>query len=119
MPDLWRHSESSRHFRNEPGVDFDAESPSNFAKTRPGVFWGGDKELVRVSQDGSVTFTPGCYVDDVVAFCHGAIASNPTIAPEIKTHLARFIDAMDARAMARHGYSNSKTEQEMTWKALA
>lgn len=98
-------------------------TPSNFAKVATGDYVtasSGDNSLVRVNDDGSILISPKAYVDDVGAFCYGAIRSNPTISDEIKNHLARFIDDMDVRALTRHGYSHSCDEERtLVWKQIS
>jgi len=92
----------------------DVARPGNFAKLAPGAY----TKHIEIKDDGTIVIGPGAYADDVVAFVSGAIASNPTIAKEIKQHLVEFVDAMDARAVARHGYSASPEEAAFEWMLL-
>jgi hypothetical protein len=94
-------------------------TPSNFAKIAPGHYGTtSDQDLVNVSTSGQITFSRDAYVDDVIAFCLGAIRGNPTISDSIKQHLASFVNEMDARAVTRHGYSSSEAERVFTWTAV-
>ena len=117
---------SARQWRHDFAPRFCAETPSNFAKIDPGHYTVYSEKsdthhrIVSVREDGTVEVAPRAYVDDVVAFCYGAIRSNHTIGDDIKAHLARFLDAMDARAVARHGYAGSSdAERTYAWTPLA
>lgn len=92
------------------------ETPSKFAKTLPGSY-GTQKhnDLIRLDATGDVVISKDAYVDDVVAFCFGVIQSNATIDASIKQHLANFVNDMDARAVARHGYSADEAEAAVVW----
>ena len=99
----------------------DMTCASNFAKLESTAYSSGSDDstpIVKLCTDGTVVIDKRAYVDDVVAFLAGAIKSNPTIAPEIKAHLTRFVDAMDARAVARHGYSESPREAAFEWTSV-
>ena len=61
---------------------------------------------------------PSANADDVIAFVAGCIVMTG-IDNSIKVHLDRFLDAMDARAVAKHGYSDSLEEQRFLWTPLA
>lgn len=93
-----------------------ADASSNWAQLAVGGYGTVKKpDLITVEQDGAVHISPKAYADDVVAFVLGAIRSNPTIDDSIKQHLADFVNAMDARADKRHGYSNSPDEKAFVW----
>jgi len=116
---------TQREFRNALArlpVESDVRSmstPSNFAKLAAGTYGTrSHPELVTVQSHGGVWFSKEAFVDDVVAFCAGALRSNPTVSPELKQHLADFVNGMDARAVARHGYSNSEAERAFVWHAV-
>lgn len=109
---------SSREFRNVYPTKNSAvwESASNFCKLGAGMCGPN----IRVNEDGSMAIAPDAYADDVVAFVLAAIRGNPTIDTATKAHLARFLDDMDARAVARHGYSAaSPRERNYEWKSVA
>lgn len=115
------YGSTSRSFRNAfarngpSAEDVSVSAPSNFAKVVPGQYG----RHVSVGHDGTVHIAPSAYPDDVVAVVLGFAATNPTLAPDIKVHLARFLDAMDERAMVRLGYSASPTEAAHQWTLLA
>jgi hypothetical protein len=96
----------------------DMSNPSNFAKLLPGTYGTTSHALITVNADGSVLISPKAYADDVVAFVLGAIANNPTIAAPIKQTLADFVNKMDARAVSRHGYSDSADEKAYAWSDI-
>lgn len=77
----------------------------------------GTYRHIEVKPDGTIVISPKAYADDVVAFVSASIASNPTIADSIKAHLTAFLDDMDARAVARHGYADDPNEAAVVWKA--
>jgi len=67
---------------------------------------------ISVAEDGAITIDKKAYADDIVAFVSGAIDA------DIKVHLTRFVNAMDARAVARHGYSHSPEEAAFVWNDI-
>ena len=108
---------TGRQFRNTWPVARHAgplDAPGNMCKSGAGPC---GKNIV-VNEDGSVTISRKAYADDVVAFALGCIQSNPTISLDTKLHLARFVDDMDARAVARHGYSYSEPDRALEWKSV-
>lgn len=113
---------TARTFRNgvaQNGLDqqnFCIDNPSNFAKTKPGRYGtASHPDLVNVTATGEVVISKHAYVDDVVAFCLGAIRSNSSISDDIKQQLANFVNAMDARAVGKHQYSKSIAEKDYVW----
>jgi hypothetical protein len=107
-------SRQDRHaFIASPAAS-DMKRPGNLCKWPAGTYG-----KIRVDDDGTIVVSHKAYADDVVAFVAGAIESNPTIADEIKNRLRAFVDDMDARAVARHGYSQSADEAAFTWTPLA
>lgn len=107
-----------REFRNTFPMQphkYDTKSTNNFCRMPVGSYGTKTHDVVTVNADYSLTVSKRAFADDVVAFVLGSISSNPTISDDIKAHLARFLDAMDARALARHGYSKSEKEQAHTW----
>lgn len=110
MPRQDRHNFASN------GAAYDQTNASNFAKLAPGEYMNGG---VVVNPDGSILLKPKVYADDAVSFIAGCIKTNPTIDDEIKQHLLRFVDAMDARAVKRHGYSNAPDEAAFEWTQLS
>lgn len=70
---------------------------------------------IQVTNSGSINISPEAYPDDVAAFLAGAQASNPHVSPETQKHLIHYVDAMDRRAVQRHGYSNSPAERDVAW----
>ena len=88
-----------------------AEVKGRFFHGKAGAF-----RHITVNEDGSTTIGKKAFVDDAVAFLSGAIATNPTIDDEIKKHLVDFVNAMDARAVKRHGYNGSLEEKEVEWE---
>lgn len=115
--------EHARAFRNHlargVGINYTMSTPSNFAKVAPGNYTSDGETRVRVQEDGSIWISRNAYADDVVAFVLGCIRSNPTIADGIKLALADFVDLMDARAVKRHGYSNSQAEKDFSWESTS
>lgn len=107
-------SRAIRHALVASPPDADVARPGNFAKLAAGQY----AKHITVKEDGTIVIGPDAYADDVVAFVAGAIASNPTIGNPIKQHLADFVDAMDERAVARHGYSHSPEEAAFVWTKL-
>ena len=108
---------TDREFRNTfptQAHPTDLDQPGNLCKIGPGAY--GDN--VHVDEKGTITISPKAYADDVVAFVLGCMRKNPTVSNEIKGYLAQFLDAMDERAVTRHGYSNSKAEADYVWKRI-
>lgn len=83
------------------------------------IFQGpsGQYKHITANPDGSITVGAKAFVDDAIAFFSAAISSNPTIDDGIKQHLIAFVDAMDARAVAKHGYSGSAEDAAINWNA--
>lgn len=108
-------SRLTRHQIATTPPDVDLARPGNMCKFPAGQYG----KRIAVADDGTITIDKKAYVDDVVAFAFGSIRSNPTIHESVKLHLARFVDAMDARADERHGYSHSETERDFTWTRVA
>lgn len=107
---------TSREFRNISVVDgilTDGDRPGNFAKVRSGEYAVGK---INVSGDGTIIISPDAYADDVIAFVYGTIKKHPGISDDIKDHLKQFVDKMDDRAVAHHGYSNSSEEKQHVWR---
>lgn len=77
----------------------------------------GTYRHIEVKPDGTIVISPKAYADDVVAFVSASIATNPTIDSSIKAHLTRFLDDLDARAVARHGYAADPNEAAVVWRA--
>lgn len=75
----------------------------------------GGYRHIQVAADGTIVIGPKAFADDVVAFVSASIASNPAIDDAIKAHLTRFLDDMDARAVARHGYDHDANEAAVPW----
>ena len=94
-------------------------SHSNFAKLSTGTYGTDDTPaLAEVRSDGSVVFAKEAYPDDVVAFVLCSLRSNPNVSDELKQHLADFVNGMDARAVARHGYAGDERERALVWKEV-
>lgn len=109
---------SSRAFRAEfPNNDIpvDTKRPGNTCKFPAGAYG----KYFTVQEDGKIIIDPKAYPDDIAAFVSGSIKSNPTISAEIKNHLLVFLDAMDDRAVQRHGYSHSPEERDYERKRLS
>lgn len=107
---------NSRQFRlNCITTKVDPESPGPVVKGR--IYQGpsGVFRHITANEDGSITISAKAFVDDVVAFLSQAISTNPTISNEIKNHLRHFVNDMDKRAMAKHGYSHSEEEKAVDW----
>lgn len=71
--------------------------------------YGAYKDAIEKLPDGRIVFAKELYLDDLVAFALTAAKSNPNIPLKCKIPLAEFVDAMDLRAVERHGFSNSPT----------
>lgn len=99
---------TSREFRAESAKGFPFEEGAMNNLKIPAGSYGPH---ITVSGAGHVIVDKQAYADDYLAFALGAMANNPKIAPEIKRLVARAIDLMDERAVARHGYSNSEREK--------
>lgn len=107
MADNWNTND--RKFRDESADGYPSrlKNPSNFAKVAP-AHYGAH---ITVWEDGQITIAPTAYADDVAAFVLGCIVDHPKVAIETKLHLARFIDSMDVRALAGHGYKDFPLER--------
>jgi hypothetical protein len=111
---------TSRYWRREarngnliattPSDDIVVPVKGRFFQGLPGTY-----KHVTVAPDGTITILPKAFADDVVAFVAGAIASNPNIDDATKAKLREFVDLMDARAVARHGYSANPDEAAVKW----
>ena len=111
--------ETSRSFRNNfstQGATHNAESKSRFAQVPAGTY---DKGKIVVQENGSVLISEKVFADEVLAFVLGCMKTNPTINNSIKAKLGEVIDAMDARAVAKHGYSHSKEEAAHAWTSVS
>lgn len=108
---------SRREFRNlfpvGPSEVFNGNGKGNIVRLNPGTY-----HKITVHEDGSFTVSRDAYVDDVVAFLSGAIATNDTIDYNIKHCLHKFINLMDERAVKRHGYKYNEKEREYKWIPL-
>ncbi len=115
-----RYEGKTREFRNrfplEAGQYFNKETPSSFAKLHPGFYADGKIEL---KEDGTIVISPKAYADDVVAFVAGGMSTNPTLDQSIVTHLHHFLNEMDLRSFARHGYSFSPEQADAGWSTLS
>lgn len=111
---------TSRYFRREAikGKLIMTSEPGQRISGR--IYRGctGTFRHITVCDDGSIVIEPKAFVDDIVAFLSGAIETNPTIDPVIKSQLRHFVHLMDARAVQKHGYSHSPNEAALnflTW----
>ena len=70
---------------------------------------------VFVRADGSMVIDPAAYLDDVISVLLYAALLNPIMDEGVRVLLARTLDRMDARAVARHGYSGSEADRTASW----
>ena len=71
--------------------------------------YGAWKDEIVKEDDGKITIHENAYPDDIASFLISVLLSNPFVDKDIVKHLVRFVDAMDARAQKRHGFSRSTT----------
>lgn len=97
---------------------------NNLASTNSEYHRGGGvmgvpmgKYSKHITSDGSGTTTigPGAYPDDIVAWLIHVSGANPNADQKTVDHLRAFVNEMDARAVERHGYSDSEKEAAHKW----
>lgn len=80
------------------------------------------KEKLRFERDGATnewTVSGKAYADEWMALSLAMAMSNPTLRRDVLIGLAQTIDAMDARAVNKHGYSHSEEEKAYEWSSVA
>jgi hypothetical protein len=75
----------------------------------------GKHGKIEVFANGVILMPSTVYADDVVAFVCACVLNNPNIEKKYAVHVCAFVDAMDARAVNRHGYSRSPEERDFVW----
>lgn len=94
----------------QPGMGGVSVAPGEYGR-RPG-------DAVK-NADGTFTFGKKMFIDDWAKVLLLMCESNININKEEKIHLAHFIDAMDVRAMNKHGYSHSPEEAGLNLPSLS
>jgi hypothetical protein len=108
---------SSRQFRHEAKNGRLVPIAVNGETVEGRIFRGevGVYKYIEVKADGPIVIGKEAFVDDVIAFLSACISTNPNITQSVKNYLIDFVDAMDARAVARHGYSADAEEAALVW----
>lgn len=79
-------------------------------------------EKLRFERDGATnewTVSGKAYADEWMALSLAMAMSNPTLRKDVLIGLAQTIDAMDERAVKKHGYSHSEAEKAYEWCSVA